>query len=333
MKPDNLNQIISNIFEVEDNYQFNELAIQIFHLQYKNVKIYRDYCDAVVKTPFKIRDVSEIPFLPIQFFKSNAVIWDSLLIENTKTFKSSGTTSTGRSQHFVTDLKLYEKSFSLCFEQFYGKPEDITIVALLPSYQEQGYSSLVYMVENLISKSNDKRSGFYLNDKNIVSLLETLNRENKKCLLIGVTYALLDLIESHSFQFQNTIVMETGGMKGRREEMTKTELHERLIAGFGVSEIHSEYGMTELLSQGYSLGGEWFSFPKWMKCFLRPVNDPLSIMDKSEKTGGVNIIDLANIYSCSFIATQDLGRIQNNQLKIMGRFDHSDTRGCNLLVD
>lgn len=333
MKPHQIETIISQIFCIQNTNQFNDLALQIFHLQYQNVKIYRDYCDVVVKNPQKINTVNEIPFLPIQFFKSNRVIWDNLPIEKAKVFKSSGTTATGRSQHFVYDLHLYEQSFSICFEQFYGKIEDIIIIALLPSYQEQGDSSLVYMVENLISKSNDDRSGFYLNDSNIISLLETLEKEQKKCLLIGVSYALLDLIENHQFQLSHTKIMETGGMKGRRKEMTKPELHEVLCKGFGVIEIHSEYGMTELLSQGYSQGGEWFSFPNWMQYKLRPVNDPLTLMEKSDKTGGVNIIDLANLYSCSFIATQDLGRMHENQLKIMGRFDHSDTRGCNLLVD
>jgi phenylacetate-coenzyme A ligase PaaK-like adenylate-forming protein len=333
MKPNDIEIIISQIFELRNASEFNELALEIFQLQYKNVAVYREYCDAVYDNPLSISNIENIPFLPIQFFKSKPIIWDSLDPDNATVFKSSGTTETGKSTHLVHNTNIYEQSFMECFRQFYGPAEDIVILALLPSYQEQGNSSLIFMVKSLVEKSEDKRSGFYLKSEDIISHLNSIEKDGKKCLLLGVTYALLDLIESQTFQLKSTIIMETGGMKGRRKEMTKTDLHKILCEGFGVSEIHSEYGMTELLSQAYSTGGEWFQFPSWMKCFLRPVNDPLAILEKSNKTGGINVIDLANIYSCSFIATQDLGRLENDKLKIMGRFDHSDTRGCNLMIE
>lgn len=333
MKPNDIEIIISQIFKLRNASEFNVLALQIFHLQYKNVSVYREFCDAVCNNPLSIDNVADIPFLPIQFFKSRRVIWDGMDNDNATIFKSSGTTDTGKSTHLVHDTSIYEQSFTKCFNQFYGPSKDIVILALLPNYLEQGNSSLIYMMKSLVEKSSDTRSGFYLENQAIIDHLESIEKEGKKCLLFGVTYALLDLMEQQSFTLKSTIIMETGGMKGRRKEMTKADLHKVLCKGFGVSEIHSEYGMTELLSQGYSTGGEWFQFPQWMRCLLRPINDPLSILEKSDKTGGINVIDLANIYSCSFIATQDLGRLYNNKLKIMGRFDHSDTRGCNLMME
>lgn len=333
MKPNDIEIIISQIFNLQNPSDFNELAIQIFHLQYKNITVYREFCNAVCDHPLSISKVEEIPFLPIQFFKSKRIIWDSLDNDKATIFKSSGTTATGKSTHLVYDTSVYERSFTKCFEKFYGPTEEFVILALLPSYLEQGNSSLIYMVKSLVEKSTDSRSGFYLKNEDIIEHLTSIEKEGKKCLLLGVTYALLDLLDQQAFQLKSTIVMETGGMKGRRKEMTKAELHAVLCKGFGVKEIHSEYGMTELLSQAYATGGEWFQFPKWMKCLLRPVNDPLSILEKSNKTGGINVIDLANVYSCSFIATQDLGRLENDKLKIMGRFDYSDTRGCNLMVE
>jgi phenylacetate-coenzyme A ligase PaaK-like adenylate-forming protein len=333
MKPNDIEIIISEIFNLQNASQFNDLALQIFHLQYKNVSVYRKYCDAVCNNPQSIDKLEDIPFLPIQFFKSKEVIWDGLDKMQSTMFKSSGTTDTGKSTHLVFDTGIYEQSFTKCFEQFYGSAEDMVILALLPSYMEQGSSSLIYMVKSLVAQSKDARSGFYLKNQDIIAHLQTIEKEGKKCLLLGVTYALLDLLDEQNFKLNCTIVMETGGMKGRRKELTKAELHAVLCKGFGVNEIHSEYGMTELLSQAYATGGEWFQFPNWMQCLLRPVNDPLSILEKTNKTGGINVIDLANIYSCSFIATQDLGRLKNGKLKIMGRFDHSDTRGCNLMIE
>lgn len=324
--------LISNIFEIESDLDFNECALEIFRLQYENVKVYRDYCDLLKVNPIEVKTYSHIPFLPIQFFKSKKVIWDNFNLHDSNLFLSSGTTATGRSHHYVHDIKLYERSFLTTFKQFYGSPEEWTIIALLPSYQEQGNSSLIYMVDKLIELSQNENSGYYLNSEDTSGVLKSLPDQGSKTLLFGVSYALLDLIESQTFNLPNLSVMETGGMKGRRKELTKTELHDLLKEGFSVVGIHSEYGMTELLSQGYSKEDEWFDFPKWMKPSLRKTNDPLSSIEQDGKTGGVNIIDLANVYSCSFIATQDLGRMENGRLKIMGRFDHSDTRGCNLLV-
>lgn len=239
----------------------------------------------------------------------------------------------GRSHHYVYDSNVYKQSFIRAFEKFYGAPEEWTIIALLPSYEEQGNSSLIYMVDHLIKTSRSELSGFYRDHETISGLLSRLNHQGRQVILFGVSYALLDLVEFAQFNLPDLVVMETGGMKGRRKEMTKEELHYNLKKGFGVSGIHSEYGMTELLSQGYSTGDEWFDFPLWIRPVLRSTNDPLALLQEGHKTGGVNMIDLANIYSCSFIATQDLGRMEDGRLKIMGRFDHSDTRGCNLLVD
>ncbi|MCB9188623.1 MAG: acyl transferase [Flavobacteriales bacterium] len=324
--------LISDIFKIKNDHEFNECALELFRLQYEKVNVYREYCNLLKIEPSDIKTYSQIPFLPIQFFKSKKVIWDELDIKQSKLFLSSGTTATGRSHHYVHNVQIYEKSFLTTFERFYGKPEDWTIIALLPSYQEQGNSSLIYMVDRLIQLSKDEKSGYYQNVELVEKTLRQLPNGGKKVLLIGVSYALLDLLGSHKFNLPNLVVMETGGMKGRRKELTKTELHEILKSGFKVSGIHSEYGMTELLSQGYSKGDEWFELPKWMKIAIRAANDPLSLVESEEKTGGVNVIDLANVYSCAFIATQDLGRYENGKLKIMGRFDHSDTRGCNLLV-
>ncbi len=324
--------LISNIFRIKNEQDFNVCSLELFRLQHKNVAVYRSYCDLLEVDPNQIKHYTQIPFLPIRFFKSKRVIWEGLDIKDARLFLSSGTTATGRSHHYVHDISLYEKSFLTTFQQFYGPPESWTILALLPSYQEQGDSSLIYMVDRLIQLSKNPLSGYYLNTKDAENVLNKLPKKGENTLLFGVSYALLDLIESSQFDLPSLVVMETGGMKGRRKELTKTALHEKLKAGFSVNGIHSEYGMTELLSQGYSKGDEWFDFPNWMKPSLRNINDPLSLIDQDGKTGGVNIIDLANVFSCAFIATQDLGRMEEGRLKIMGRFDHSDTRGCNLLV-
>lgn len=324
--------LISNIFNIHNDQDFNACALELFRLQVNNVSVYRDYCQLLNIQPNDINHYTQIPHLPIRFFKSKQIIWDNANVSEAQLFLSSGTTASVRSRHYVKDLNLYERSFLGTFKQFYGDPRALTIIALLPSYQEQGNSSLIYMVDKLIQLSEKKESGYYLDSAATVKVLNSIPNQGKNVLLIGVSYALLDLIESHQFDLPNLIVMETGGMKGRRKELTKTELHDILKRGFGVNNIHSEYGMTELLSQGYSSGDEWFLFPNWMRPSLRHTNDPLSPVKSQEKTGGVNIIDLANVFSCAFIATQDLGRIENGKLKIMGRFDHSDTRGCNLLV-
>ncbi|HQK39542.1 MAG TPA: acyl transferase, partial [Flavobacterium alvei] len=279
----------------------------------------------------KVKSLEQIPFLPIQFFKSHTVV------SNTNTakaiFTSSGTTGMATSKHFVTDVFLYEESYRKGFSQFYGNIEDYVVLALLPSYLEREGSSLIYMVEDLIQMTNNSESGFYLhNHDELIEKVIRLDNSGQNVILIGVTYALLDLIEKHPFQLQNTIIMETGGMKGKRKEMIREELHQQLCEGFGVTAIHSEYGMTELLSQAYSLGNGVFECPSWMQILVRDTEDALTYVQQG-KTGGINVIDLANINSCSFIATQDLGKKNpNNSFEVLGRFDNSDIRGCNLMV-
>lgn len=324
-----------NIFTITSSEEFETIAIEVFQFQYKNVKVYREFCNLLKVIPSEISKIEEIPFLPIQFFKSHTVLTEGLSSETI--FTSSGTTGSITSKHYVSDLSLYKKSFSEAFQLHFGNIEDYTILALLPSYLERESSSLVFMVDELIKKSNNPNSGFYLNNINeLIEKLEFLEtviptRAGKKTILLGVSYALLDLIEAKQFQLKNTIIMETGGMKGRRKELIKEELHNILKQGFGVSEIYSEYGMTELLSQAYSKGNGIFTCPPWMKILTRDTEDARTII--TDKTGGINVIDLANIYSCSFIATQDLGKVHADEsFEIIGRFDDSDIRGCNLMV-
>ena len=320
-----------DIFAIQTPQEFEQKALEVFSYQFENNNVYRSFCDLLYKHPSDIKTIQEIPFLPISFFKSHEVV--SSQKETQAIFTSSGTTGSITSKHYVKDLSLYETSFRTGFTQSYGDINDYVILALLPSYLEREGSSLVYMVDHLIKASNHIESGFYLHDYFALSeKLKNLDASGKKVLLIGVSFALLDLIENNSFSLNNTIVMETGGMKGKRKEMIREELHSILSKGFGVSKIHSEYGMTELLSQAYSKGGGVFTTPSWMKILTRDPEDPLSIAPHS-KTGGLNIIDLANINSCSFIATQDLGRVYPNEsFSIVGRFDNSDIRGCNLMV-
>lgn len=320
-----------DIFNISNEKEFNECALEVFRFQFENNPVYRSFCDLLLRHPSDVKTFQDIPFLPIQFFKSHQVILKGKTPE--KTFFSSGTTKTGRSKHLVSDLMIYEESFIKCFEHFYGEINKLTILGLLPSYIEQGDSSLVYMVDELIRRSESPESGFYLNNsEKIVEAIQKIENLKKKYLVIGVSYALLDLVESRQFNLNSGIIMETGGMKGRRKEMIRTELHETLSTGFGVNSIHSEYGMTELLSQAYSQGNGIFKCPAWMKVIIRSVQDPLSLMPE-QKTGGVNIIDLANINSCSFIATQDLGKVaKSGDFEILGRFDSADIRGCNLMV-
>jgi len=305
--------------------------LKIFRHQAKNNKVYKQFLDLIKIDPLTINKIEKIPFLPVEFFKSHQILSNKDAVA--RIFSSSGTTGTVQSQHFVTDLKIYEESFKRGFEYFYGKIENYTVLALLPGYLERQGSSLIYMVDHMIKDSGSENSGFYLNELDQLSeLLTTLDAKGEKVLLIGVTYALLDLIEDHTFKLSNTVVMETGGMKGKRKELIRSELHEILSKGFGLPDIHSEYGMTELLSQAYSKGGGVFQCPPWMKVMIRDTEDPFHILGDG-RTGGINIIDLANINSCSFIATQDLGRtIGDDTFEILGRFDHSDIRGCNLMV-
>ena len=320
-----------DIFTISNQKQFDKIALKVFRFQYENNLVYREFCDFLKTDVQKVKSIEQIPFLPIQFFKSHSVISSTNPIETT--FTSSGTTGLITSKHLVTDLAIYEESYRKGFSQFYGNIEDYVVLALLPSYLEREGSSLIHMVDDLIQLSNQPDSGFYLhNYDELIAKLMLLDRAGKNVILIGVTYALLDLVEKHSFQLENTIVMETGGMKGKRKEMIREELHQELCIGFGVKSIHSEYGMTELLSQAYSLGEGIFECPSWMQILVRDTEDALSYV-REGKTGGINVIDLANINSCSFIATQDLGKkYPNGSFEILGRFDHSDIRGCNLMV-
>ncbi|WP_138432856.1 LuxE/PaaK family acyltransferase [Winogradskyella algicola] len=319
------------IFNIKTNAEFEALALDIFRFQFENNAVYRSFCDLLYKHPSDVNSLTEIPFLPIQFFKTHEVLSSQNSIE--KTFTSSGTTGTTTSKHLITNLNIYEESYLKGFQHFYGSVEDYVVLALLPSYLEREGSSLIYMVDDLIQKSKHPVSGFYLN--NLEDLSKTLNKleaSGQKTLLIGVSFALLDLIEQFQFNLQHTIVMETGGMKGRRKEIIRQELHDQLKKGFCVNQIHSEYGMTELLSQAYSKGNGIFECPRWMKILTRDTEDALTILP-SNKTGGINIIDLANINSCSFIASHDLGKTsENGQFEIIGRFDNSDIRGCNLMA-
>ena len=318
------------IFTITSSEEFERIALQVFNYQHENTKVYREFCDFLNTNPSNVKSLLDIPFLPIQFFKSHRVI--SQEVSESITFTSSGTTGYKTSKHLVADLDIYKKSFSEAFQKSYGPPANYAILALLPSYLEREGSSLIYMVDHLIKDSQNPHSGFYLDDiSHLIEKLLELEKRGQKTLLLGVSYALLDLIELRKFNLKNTIVMETGGMKGRRKELVKTELHEILKNGFGVSAIHSEYGMTELLSQAYSKGNGLFNCPPWMKILTRDPEDALTFIQ--EKTGGINVIDLANLYSCSFIATQDLGKIHNAEsFEIIGRFDTSDIRGCNLMV-
>ena len=319
------------IFSIKNNVDFHELALKVFNYQFNHNKVYRSFCDLLYVYPSDIQHITQIPFLPIQFFKSHKVLSSQNPIE--QIFSSSGTTGSVTSKHYVIDLEIYKESFRKGFQSFYGNIDDYVVLALLPSYLERDGSSLIYMVNDMIKQSNHSESGFYLDDFDALSkTLIELDKSHKNVLLIGVSFALLDLVEFYQFNLKNTTVMETGGMKGRRKELVRAELHHILKQGFGVKNIHSEYGMTELLSQAYSNGNGIFKCPKWMKVLTRDTEDALSIQQYG-KTGGLNIIDLANVNSCSFIATQDLGKIHSNgSFEVVGRFDNSDIRGCNLMV-
>ena len=323
--------MFQEIFHIQTEEEFRDMTLQIFRHQFEHNPVYRSFCDLLYKHPSEVHELKQIPFLPIQFFKSHEVISSREPIA--ETFTSSGTTGSITSKHLVTDISVYERSYREGFHHFYGGIEEYIVLALLPNYLEREGSSLIYMVNDLIEKSKNPESGFYLNNlEELAQKLIHLDGKGEKILLIGVTFALLDLIEKQQFQLQNTIVMETGGMKGRRKEITREELHKLLTQGFGVSTIHSEYGMTELLSQGYSKGNGVFECPPWMKIFPRDTEDALTVLD-TQQTGGLNVIDLANYNSCSFIATQDLGKVYSNgSFEVLGRFDHSDIRGCNLMV-
>jgi phenylacetate-coenzyme A ligase PaaK-like adenylate-forming protein len=319
------------LFQISNEAEFLATALETFRFQYSNNTVYQEFCDHLKATPEMVRNLKDIPFLPIQFFKNKKLISTTDFPE--AIFTSSGTTGSITSKHLVTDIGLYEKSYLAAFNLFYGKPSDFCILALLPSYLEREGSSLIYMVNDLIEKSGHPKSGFFLNDfDKLKKYLTTLEASRTKTLLIGVSFALLDFCEQHQFSLKHTTVMETGGMKGRRKELIREELHALLKKGFGVDHIHSEYGMTELLSQAYSKGNGIFNCPPWMRVLVRDTEDPLTYLPHG-KTGGINVIDLANKNSCSFIATQDLGKkYDDDNFEILGRFDDSDIRGCNLMV-
>lgn len=321
----------ADIFTISTQKQFDKLALKAFRHQHEHNLVYRTFCDFLNVDVSSVKRIQDIPFLPIQFFKSHDVVASKSAIQ--KIFTSSATTSSITSKHFVTDISMYEQSYRQAFTQFYGNIENYTILALLPSYLDREGSSLIHMVSDLIELSNNEDSGFYLNNyPELIDKLVSLDASGQNIILIGVTYALLDLVELQDFDLQNTIIMETGGMKGRRKEMIREELHHILTEKFGVNSIHSEYGMTELLSQAYSLGDGTFQCPPWMQVFMRDTEDALRYVG-TQKTGGINVIDLANINSCCFIATQDLGKIHpDGTFEVLGRFDNSDIRGCNLMV-
>jgi phenylacetate-coenzyme A ligase PaaK-like adenylate-forming protein len=320
-----------DIFTISNQKQFEKIALKVFRFQYENNQVYREFCELLNIEKGNVKSLQQIPFLPIQFFKSRDVLSSTKTIQ--ETFTSSGTTGLVTSKHLITDVTLYEESYRNAFSEFYGNIENYAVLALLPSYLERSGSSLIYMVKDLMELSNNENSGFYLhNYGELISKLIALDKSGQNVILIGVTYALLDLIEKQKFQLKNTIIMETGGMKGKRKEIIREELHEILCNGFGVSAIHSEYGMTELLSQAYSFGNGIFECPNWMTILIRDTEDALTYVETG-KTGGINVIDLANINSCSFIATQDLGKkYPNNSFEVLGRFDNSDIRGCNLMM-
>jgi phenylacetate-coenzyme A ligase PaaK-like adenylate-forming protein len=324
-------ELRSRLFKIRPETGFNEMALDVFRYQYENNRVYRSYVDHLGVDVNKISHYTEIPFLPIAFFKSHQVVTGSF--EPQAVFSSSGTTGSSTSRHYIKDPGLYEESFLTGFRLFFGEPEDHVIIGLLPSYLERKGSSLVYMTQKLIDMSGHEESGFYLHDYEALhELLKVLKSRQKRTILLGVTYALLNMAESFPLNFPELIVMETGGMKGRRKEMVREELHQILRRGFGVRNIYSEYGMTELLSQAYSKGNGLFSAPPWMKVLIRDANDPFTWLEDG-RSGGVNVIDLANIHSCSFIETQDLGKKHpDGSFEVLGRFDNSDVRGCNLLV-
>jgi len=320
--------------------EFEKLALELFRFQYQNNEVYQQYVNALQVDMDSIQSLSQVPFLPIRFFKYHAV--KTTAFDTAIVFESSGTTGSINSRHFVKDIELYKESFTKGFELFYGPVKDWCIIGLLPSYLERRNSSLVYMVNELIQKSGHTSSGFYLNELDqLFNLLTDLEKKRQKTLLIGVTFGLLDFAESYSSRiysglFNHTIIMETGGMKGRRKEMIRQEVHDILKKSFHVPLIHSEYGMTELLSQAYSGGNGIFKCPSWMKVLVRDEEDPLYVKDIPAATyvsGAINIIDLANVYSCSFIATDDAGKVfPDGSFEVLGRMDNSDLRGCSLMV-
>lgn len=324
--------ITQRIFSPGDAEEFEAVALEVFRHQYRNNPVYRTFCEDLGQCAKMVETIRDIPFLPVEVFKAQRVYASSA--EPVHVFTSSGTTGKDTSRHYVADLSLYEKSFLECFRLFYSDPSDYCVLALLPGYLERKGSSLIYMVNRLVAESGNPLSGFYLDDLEKLSFtLKKLTERKQKILLFGVSHALADLAERFPTPLPGTVIMETGGMKGRRREIVREELHALLCEAFSADRIHSEYGMTELLSQAYSQGKGLFVCPPWMQVLVREANDPLSFV-KGGETGGINVIDLANVHSCSFIATGDLGRMHSgNRFEVLGRFDDSDVRGCSLLLE
>jgi phenylacetate-coenzyme A ligase PaaK-like adenylate-forming protein len=330
---DKNNPLLSKIFSVtEDNLR--AVALELFRYQYEHSTVYNQYCKTLHTDIDKVNTIEKIPFLPISLFKTHTITTTGFT--PAAIFESSGTTGTVNSKHFVKDLDIYTQSFTKGFELFYGNPKDWCILALLPSYLERTNSSLVVMADALIKQSGHVLSGFYLDDLGqLANTLKQLEQQQQKTLLLGVTFALLDFAAQYPMSLEHTIIMETGGMKGRRKEITRQEVHDILCNSFHLPAIHSEYGMTELLSQAYAKTNGAFVCPPWMKILIRDEDDPLMIHSATREnpiTGVINIIDLANIYSCSFIATDDAGKLYpNKSFEVLGRLDNSDIRGCSLL--
>lgn len=321
---------IENIFQVT-NENFENLALSIFKLQFEQIEVYQEYCKIMGKSPDSVQSLSDIPFLPIDIFKTHDVISKSAIPE--LIFESSATTGQTTSKHQIIDVSIYEISFLKTFKMFYGAPDEYIFLALLPSYLERNNSSLVYMTDRLIKESKNTQSGFFMNNfEELNNQIQLSKNSEKKIFLIGVTYALLDFSEQYPQDLSNATVMETGGMKGRRKEMVRDEIHTFLKNKLKVEKVHSEYGMTELLSQAYSKGDGIFSCPPWMKVFIRDSYDPTQFSETG--SGGINVIDLANINSCSFIATGDLGRKTNkDSFEVLGRLQDAEVRGCNLMYN
>lgn len=318
-----------NIFQVGEN-SFEKQALALFRFQAEHGPVYRAYIRALGVDPGKVTRITDIPFLPIRFFKTHKVVTTDFPPD--LLFESSGTTGTINSKHWVKDPGLYERSFLEGFRHFYGEPKDWCILGLLPSYLERKHSSLVYMVEHLVRLSGHPAGGFYLYEhERLAQQLVSLEQEGQQTLLIGVTFGLLDFAQDYTLSLKHTVVMETGGMKGRREEWTREQVHGMLKEHLGVDAVHSEYGMTELLSQGYSRGDGIFRSVPWMRPYIRDEDDPLLVRERGK--GVLNIIDLANVYSCAFIGTEDLGHIyEDGSFEVLGRVDNSDIRGCSLLL-
>lgn len=316
------------VFTIDNEESFARIALQVFNYQFERNNVYREYCSLLARTPERVRQPGDIPFLPISFFKTHQVIAGTFSPQIT--FTSSGTTGLQTSSHHVKDLSLYKRSFLGGFQQFFGNVNQYCILGLLPSYLERQGSSLVYMVEALIKESGHSESGFYLYEtEKLHHLLQKLEANAQPTLLFGVSYALLDFAEKYSMPLVHTRLIETGGMKGRRKEISKPELLKTLREAFQTQIVYSEYGMTELLSQAYAENGR-YQTPPWMRLSLRDATDPLAT--EPADSGAINVIDLANIHSCSFIATEDLGRKSGHLVEVLGRMDHADIRGCSLLV-